>query len=88
MNRHETVGDGTFGNLQTEQAVQHLGEAGVAYHLAAVQIRDKRDDARAERGAGWHVGGRLGGDGFPQQGQSPRCKLIRVVIGLIGGSSI
>src|SRR5262249_46014217 len=58
------VGDGAFGNLQAEQALQHLGQTRVAHHLAAMQIRDERDDAGAEWGAGRHVGGRLGGDGL------------------------
>ena len=60
----EHVGDRAFGNLQAEQALQHLRQARVADHLAAVKIGDERDDAGAERGAGRHVGGRLGGDGI------------------------
>ena len=35
-------------------------------HLAAVQIGDKCDCAGAERGTGWHVGGRLSRDGLPR----------------------
>ncbi|MGH6690619.1 MAG: hypothetical protein ACREF4_08075 [Gammaproteobacteria bacterium] len=31
--------------------------------------------------------GALAVTGFLQQGQSPRCKLMRVVTGLMGGSS-
>jgi hypothetical protein len=60
----EHVGDRAFGNLQAEQALQHLGQARVADHLAAVKIGDERDDAGAERRAGRHVRGRLGGDGI------------------------
>jgi len=41
-----------------------------------VQIGDKRDDTWAERGAWWHVGGRLGGDGLPAAGT---ITLVQVV---------
>jgi hypothetical protein len=35
----EHVGDRGFGNLQAKQALQHLGQARVADHLAAVKNR-------------------------------------------------
>ena len=56
----EHVGDGAFGQLQAEQAVEHLGHAIVADHLAGMQIGHQRHDAGTERAAGRHVGGRLG----------------------------
>ena len=81
------VGDGAFGNLQAEQALQHLGQARIAYHLAAVQIGDERDDAGADGEPGGMSAGGLAVTVFLQQAQSPQCKLIRVVVGLIGGIS-
>jgi hypothetical protein len=77
----EHVGDGAFGNIQTEQTVQHLGQAGVAHHLAAVQIRDERDDAGPNGEPGGMSAGGLAVTVFPQQSQSPLCRLIRVVVG-------
>jgi hypothetical protein len=52
------VGDGAFG----------IGQSRAAYHRAAVQIGDERDDSRPKRGTGRHIGGGLSRDGLPTAG--------------------
>jgi hypothetical protein len=54
----EHVGDGPLRDGQAEQALADLGQPLVADHLAAVQVRDHRRDARTEWRAFGHVGGR------------------------------
>ena len=54
----EHVGDGALRDREAEQALADLGQPLVADHLAAVQVGDDRRDARTERRALGHVGGR------------------------------
>ena len=82
------VGDDALRDAQAEQAVEHFGQALETHQLAAVQIGDGRSDAGAERGALGHVGRRCRGDALAAARALARNKLMRVVIGLIGGRSI
>ena len=82
------VGDGALGEFQAEQAVEHLDHAIVADHLAGVQIGHERDDTGTERTAGIMLAGGFAATRVLQHGQWPLCRLIRVVMGLIGGKSM
>ena len=54
----EHVGDGALRDGEAEQALADLGQPLEADHLAAVQVGDDRRDARIERRAFGHAGGR------------------------------